>query len=102
MTNKKDIRWRQRFENFEKAIIFGSRAIGDYKKGSDIDLAIKGQKEEESICKKISNQLNEEFPIPFFVEAINYNTVKNQALKEHIQKYGIIIYQKSTERKQNL
>jgi len=86
----------------EKAIIFGSRALGNYKKGSDIDLAITGEKVEESICKKISEQLNEEYPIPFFVEVINYNTIKNQALKEHIQNYGIIIYQKSMEKNQNL
>jgi len=91
-----------KWSQVEKAIIFGSRALGNYKKGSDIDLAITGKKVEESICKKVSEQLNEEYPIPFFVEVINYNTIKNQALKEHIQKYGIIIYQKSTERKPNL
>lgn len=85
----------------EKAIVFGSRAIGNYKKGSDIDLAITGQKVKESICNKISEQLNEEYPIPFFVEVINYNTITNQALKEHIQNYGIIIYEKSTESKPN-
>jgi predicted nucleotidyltransferase len=85
----------------EKAIIFGSRALGNYKKGSDIDLALKGQKVKESICKKIGEQLNEECPIPLFVEVINYNTVKNEALKEHIQNFGIVIYQKFPERKPN-
>lgn len=29
-----------RFPEVEKAIIFGSRAMGNYKKGSNIDLAI--------------------------------------------------------------
>jgi predicted nucleotidyltransferase len=86
----------------EQAIIFGSRALGNYKKGSDIDLAITGQKVKESMCKKISEQLNEEYPIPFFVEVINYNTINNQALKEHIQNHGIIIYQKSSAKKNTL
>jgi len=57
---------------------------------------------EEGICKKISDQLNEEYSIPFFVEVINYNTIKNKAQKEHFQNYGTIIYQKSMERNQNL
>jgi predicted nucleotidyltransferase len=85
----------------EKAIIFGSRALGNYKKGSDIDLAITGDKVEENLCKRISEQLNEEYPIPFFVEVTNYNTINNKALKEHIQNHGITIYQKSTESKPN-
>jgi uncharacterized protein len=80
----------------EKAIIFGSRAMGNHKKGSDIDLAIAGQKVTETICNKISSQLNEEDPIPFFVEVINYKNIKNQALKEHIQNHGVLIYQKSS------
>ena len=89
----------RKWPQVEKAIIFGSRALGNYKKGSDIDLAIKGDKVEENLCKRISEQLNEEYPIPFFVEVTNYHTIKNQALKEHIQNFGITIYQKSTERK---
>ena len=91
----------RKWPQVEKAIIFGSRALGNYKKGSDIDLAITGDKVEENLCKRISEQLNEEYPIPFFVEVINYNTIKNQALKEHIQNHGITIYQKSTESKPN-
>jgi len=31
-----------RFEEVEEALIFGSRAIGKYKNGSDVDLALKG------------------------------------------------------------
>lgn len=32
------------FEEIERALIFGSRVIGNYKKGSDIDIAIIGDK----------------------------------------------------------
>lgn len=34
----------RKYSEINKAIIFGSRAIGNYKKGSDIDLAITGDK----------------------------------------------------------
>lgn len=32
----------KKYEDIERALIFGSRAKGNYKKGSDIDLAIYG------------------------------------------------------------
>ena|SRR6056297_1738681 len=47
----------------EKAIIFGSRALGNYKKGSDIDLAKRGKKINESICKKIRTHPASSLPV---------------------------------------
>lgn len=32
-----------RFPQIKEALIFGSRALGNYKKGSDIDLVLKGE-----------------------------------------------------------
>jgi len=81
----------------EKAILFGSRAMGNYKKGSDIDIALYGKQLKQSTCNRISGMLNQELPIPFFVEIVNLQTVSNIDLKEHIQKYGKVIYRKSEE-----
>lgn len=41
-----------KFNEIDKAVIFGSRAIGNYKKGSDIDLAIIGDKITDEITMK--------------------------------------------------
>jgi predicted nucleotidyltransferase len=42
-----------RFPEVEKAMIFGSRAIGNYKKGSDVDIAVIGEKVNFSIIAKL-------------------------------------------------
>ncbi|HIX85962.1 MAG TPA: nucleotidyltransferase domain-containing protein [Candidatus Parabacteroides intestinigallinarum] len=75
------------------AVIFGSRAKGTYKSASDIDLAIKGT----TIGKNDVATLREAFEeslLPFFVDVISYDSIQNQALKEHIDRVGIPIYQR--------
>jgi predicted nucleotidyltransferase len=55
-----------RFPEVEQVVLFGSRAKGNFKKGSDIDLSVKGPKCNPAIAMKISAELNEELPIPFW------------------------------------
>jgi predicted nucleotidyltransferase len=69
--------------------------MGNYKKGSDIDIALSGKRLTESTCNRISGMLNQELPIPFFIEIVNLQTVSNTELKEHIKNYGIVIYRRS-------
>jgi uncharacterized protein len=76
------------FPEIEKSIIFGSRAKGSAKKGSDIDLALKGQKIDHKLVSKISTILNQELPIPYKVDLICYNTLNNNDLKSEIDKFG--------------
>ncbi len=67
------------------ALIFGSRAKGNYKAGSDIDLAI--DKDEN----KISYLLNEETNLAYYFDVVNINKLKNKNLIEHIKRVGIAI-----------
>jgi predicted nucleotidyltransferase len=76
----------------DKAVIFGSRAIGNYKKGSDIDLAIFGEKIDRNIIIKLNDDLNEKYPLPYFFDIINYNDISNKELKDHIDNLGKLIY----------
>lgn len=78
----------------EKAIIFGSRAMGNYKKGSDIDIAIIGKNINDKIVTRLSSILNQELPIPYFVDVADYNSIAISELKKHIDKEGKIIYSK--------
>ena len=48
------------FPESEKVKIFGSRAIGNYKKTSDIDLAIFGEKINFDTVSKFHGELEEE------------------------------------------
>jgi predicted nucleotidyltransferase len=76
----------------EEVIVFGSRAKGNYKKGSDIDLAIKGKNCTPRLALDLRALINEELPIPYMVDVIDYNSLQQQELKEHIDKVGIEFY----------
>ena len=77
----------------EEAIIFGSRAMGNYKKGSDIDLVLKGKRLNYNIVSKISGILNEDLPIPYFFDVLNYNSIKNKELIKYIDTKGETIFE---------
>lgn len=76
----------------EKVILFGSRAKGNYKNGSDIDLAIIGTKCTPDVAIKLHITLNEELPIPYMVDVIDYTSLQQAELKEHIDRVGIEFY----------
>ncbi len=80
------------FEEVEKAVIFGSRAMGNYKKGSDVDIAIIGGKVTNKIIYSIDDYLNEVYPLPYFFDVINYNKITNEKLREHIELVKKVIY----------
>jgi len=84
----------KKFPEIEKAVIFGSRAMGNYKKGSDIDLAIFGRQVNFDITSRLSGLLNEELPIPYYTDVINFNTIESEELKQHILKKGKVLYKK--------
>lgn len=75
----------------DQAILFGSRAKGTEKIGSDIDLALKGR-ELTKVVTTIAGVLNDESPLPYEFDIIDYNSIENQKLKEHIERVGKIIY----------
>lgn len=75
--------------NIEEVIIFGSRAIGNYKKGSDIDIAIKGKGARKISSVSIAAYLNENLPIPYKIDVVDYNFLNHPDLKHHIDTVGI-------------
>ncbi|HBY20300.1 MAG: DNA polymerase III subunit beta [Clostridiales bacterium GWE2_32_10] len=72
----------------ESVIVFGSRAMGNYKKGSDVDLAILGKTVTKKTVHKINQLLNEECMLQYFFDIVDYECIKNDELKEHIDRYG--------------
>ncbi len=77
--------------NIEQALIFGSRAMGNYKTTSDVDIVIKGKKITHETIIAINEKLNEESLMPYQFDIINFNTINNSKLLEHINKYAIEI-----------
>jgi len=83
----------RRFPQVETGLIFGSRALGTAKKGSDIDLCLKGEKVTASLAMDIAAILNEQVPIPYHFDVLSYSDIDNQALLQHIDRAGIKIYE---------
>jgi len=80
------------FPEVEKAVFFGSRAKGNYRTGSDVDICISGYKVSQQTCTRIRYLLNEELLLPYFFDVLHYEKISNQNLKDHIDKVGILFY----------
>lgn len=79
----------QQYPEIAEAWLFGSRAKGNYKTGSDVDIALKGEHLTTGIISSISYQLNEETSLPYKFDILNYHVISNTDLKEHIDRVGI-------------
>ena len=64
------------------ALLFGSRAKGNYKAGSDVDIAVNSNE------TKISYILNEESNLPYYFDIVNIKKIKNKKLLDHIDTIG--------------
>jgi uncharacterized protein len=79
----------------EEAVIFGSRAQGNYKNGSDVDIALKGKGIDVATVSHISYHLNEESLLPYKFDILNYHAINNDDLLEQIDRSGTTLYSKS-------
>lgn len=76
-----------------EVLVYGSRARGDNKKASDIDLALKGNLNSE-LVSRIHYQLNETTPLPYFFDVLDYKKLTNKNLKKEIDIEGKLFYKK--------
>ena len=73
------------------AVIFGSRAKGNYKKGSDIDIAVKGSLVSFDLVTRLKTGFNQKTAIPYHVDIVHYEDISNKDLIEHIDRVGMSI-----------
>jgi len=84
------------FETYPKVkevIIFGSRAMGNYKAGSDIDIAVKGNKITLDDILDISVRI-ENIISPYRMDLINFQSINDPDVIEHIKRVGKIFYKR--------
>lgn len=80
------------YHQIEKVILYGSRAMGNYKNGSDIDLTFFGNDLNLNIIHKIENDLDD-LLLPYSFDISVFNQISNENLKEHIHHHGIVFYE---------
>ena len=84
------------FPSVEQAMLYGSRAKGNYKPGSDIDLTLFGAELTHEIYLKIAEALDE-LLLPYMIDLSIFNDLHHENLEEHIQRVGLVFYKRKVE-----
>ncbi len=82
-----------KYPAIEQVHMFGSRAKGNFKSGSDIDIALMNTGITDEMIRLLKADF-EESSLPYMVDIINYPLLKNQLLKEHVDRVGVPFYTK--------
>jgi predicted nucleotidyltransferase len=79
-------------KEIKDVILYGSRAIGNYKTGSDIDLTLIGENLSLKDIFKLEEYLDT-LNLPYKFDVSIFGQIDNENLKKHINDFGISILQ---------
>lgn len=80
----------RRHPAIESVVIYGSRAKGSHRPGSDIDLSIKGELAFAELMQ-LEDQIDD-LLLPYSVDLSQYRLLANAELIAHIDRVGQVIY----------
>ena len=72
----------------EGVTLYGSRAMGTYSEGSDIDLALHGKALDFNTLREVSAYLDG-LPTLYSYDVLHYDTLDHKPLKDHIDRVGV-------------
>ncbi len=81
----------------ERAILYGSRAKGNYRNGSDIDMTLTGG---EDLNRKILYSITDEIDdllLPYTFDLSLLKDISDADVVNHIRMFGVVFYEKTTE-----
>lgn len=79
----------------EEAIIYGSRAKGNYKPASDVDITLKGSGLTFHDVALLDDKLYYSY-IPYYFDTSIFADITNQDLIDNINRCGKVIYKRKT------
>ncbi len=82
----------RRHPNIQKVLIFGSRAKGNFREGSDIDLAAIGYNLNYNLLLSILTEIDD-LELLYSVDLLDYQKTLNTPIGEHIDRVGQVFYQ---------
>lgn len=82
-----------KYPQIDKAIIYGSRAMGNFKKGSDIDLTLKGEGINLSVINSLLIEIDD-LLLPYTFDVSIFKQISNSDLVDHIGRVGKVFYEK--------
>jgi len=82
----------RKYPGIRQAILYGSRAAGKYRNGSDIDLTLKTDNTFARVdLLHIAGDFDDA-DIPYLVDVSIYDKLSNPDLKAHIDRVGKVLY----------
>lgn len=82
----------RRHQNIERVLIFGSRSKGNFRAGSDIDLAVIGEDIDYGQLLTILCEI-EDLELLYSVDLINYKEKIGTPIGDHIDRVGQVFYE---------
>lgn len=80
-------------EEVNKVVLYGSRAKGNYKEGSDIDLTLIGNNLNLKDLNRISLELDD-LLLPYTFDISLFHQISNSELIDHINRVGVVVFEK--------
>lgn len=77
--------------DIERVVLYGSRAMGNYKPFSDIDITLFGDRLTHDELVTITAEIDD-LLLAYQCDISLFRSLRNQALTEHIKRVGIEIY----------
>jgi len=86
----------QNFSELKEVVLYGSRAMGNYRNGSDIDIALKGKELNLHLLNRISLELDD-LMLPYTFDISIYDHIDSEELIDHIVRRGVVLYRATSE-----
>lgn len=81
------------YQNIEQVVVYGSRAKGNYRKSSDIDLTVIGDLSYSELLK-LENELDD-LLLPYKIDLSLHRQISNTDLIAHIDRVGKLFYDRT-------
>jgi uncharacterized protein len=88
------------FPQVEEVLIYGSRAMGNYRPASDIDLTLKGKGIDLSLHTEIEFALDD-LMLPYKFDITVFDRITNPEFIDHINRVGKSFYRRAEESKRS-
>lgn len=83
-----------RYPQVQKAILYGSRAKGNFTLGSDIDLTLVGGEDlDTSVLARIDMEIDD-LLLPYMIDLSIFHHITDPDVIEHIRRVGVVFYEK--------
>jgi predicted nucleotidyltransferase len=83
----------EKYHDVEEVILYGSRAKGNYRNSSDIDITLKGEKLTADLLSKIETDIDD-LLTPYLFDVSIFKELNSPELESHINRIGVAFYRR--------